>query len=202
MSAWDGPATDDHAIRFAPLTPDLSSDFSELFGPSGACYGCWCTAFRLRPKARQAMDGDAKRDLMLARIANVPPPGLLAFRGPSAIGWMQIGPRTDVPEWNNPRRSSSPLPDAPANDPAVWVISCFFLRSRERGKGLSGPFVQAGIRFARKSGARLIGVSPMDRARPSKSIGLFAGSSTTFVEAGFVEVARTKPGRPPMRLVL
>ena len=189
-------------IRFLPLTAERADDFTDLFGPSGACYGCWCTHFRLRPATRQALDAGAKRDLMLARIASGPPPGLLAYRGDQAIGWMQIGPRADVPEWNNPGRSSSPLPDAPADDPAVWAISCFFFRSRERGKGLSAPFVAAAITYARSSGARLLEASPMDRAKQSKSIGLFVGSTSTFLKAGFTEVARAKPGRPLLRLVL
>ncbi|MFM2354688.1 MAG: hypothetical protein RLZZ528_424 [Pseudomonadota bacterium] len=190
------------ALRFLPLTPDLAGAFTDLFGLSGACYGCWCTYFRLRPATRAALDGDAKRDLMLARIAAGPPPGLLAFRDDQPIGWMQVGPRADVPEWNNPGRSSTPLPDAPAADPAVWAISCFFVRARERGRGLSGPFLRAAIAHARANDARVIEASPMDRAKQSKSIGLFVGSTSTFLKAGFTEVARAKPGRPLVRLLL
>ncbi|MGL4311734.1 MAG: GNAT family N-acetyltransferase [Paracoccaceae bacterium] len=190
------------AIRFLPLTPDLIPAFTDLFGPRGACYGCWCTAFLLRPKQRQAMTEDQRRDVMLDRISAGPPPGILAFRGDEVIGWMQIGPRAGVPEWNNPNRSSSPLPDGPADDPSVWAITCFFFRSRERGKGLSHPMVRAGLAFAREKGARLVEVSPMDRARQSKSIGLFVGSTSVFLKAGFTEMARAKPGRPLMRLAL
>ena len=42
----------------------------------------------------------------------------------------------------------------------------------------------------------------MDRAKQSKSIGLFVGSTTVFEKAGFETVARQKPNRPLMRLVL
>ncbi|MEK1934037.1 MAG: GNAT family N-acetyltransferase, partial [Pararhizobium sp.] len=38
-----------------PLTPDRWDDFATLFGPQGACYGCWCTYFRVSAKERQAM---------------------------------------------------------------------------------------------------------------------------------------------------
>ena len=189
-------------VTFAPLTPDHIADFVALFGPQGACYGCWCTSFRLRPAERQALSGDQKRDVMAARIRSGPPPGLLAFRGTVPIGWMQIGPRADVPEWNNARRATTPLPDGPADDPSVWAISCFFFAGRERGKGLSHNFVQEGIRHARANGARLLEASPMDQVKQSKSIGLFVGSTAVFTRAGFAEVARQKPGRPLMRLVL
>ncbi len=188
------------AVDIHPLTPDRAADFQALFGPQGACYGCWCTAFLLPPKQRHAMSGEARRDLMLERIAAGPPPGLLAYdAGGLAVGWMQIGPRASVPEWNNPRRSSTPLDDAPADDPGVWAITCFFFRNTARGKGLSHQILAEGLKFARSQGARLVEASPMDQAKQSKSIGLFVGSTRVFKAAGFVEVARAKPGRPLMR---
>lgn len=189
-------------LRIRPLTPELIPDFTTLFGPQGACYGCWCTHFRLRPKQRQAMSGDEKREAMLDRIRRGPPPGLLAFRGGQPVGWMQIGPRADVPEWNNPGRVSTPLPDAPAEDPQVWAISCFFFHTKARGQGLSHPMLAAGIDFARRGGARLLEAAPMDRAKQSKSVGLFVGSTSVFLKAGFRQVAAVKPGRPLMRLSL
>ncbi len=189
-------------VRIAPLTPDHIDDFTTLFGPGGACYGCWCTYFRLRPKDRQALSADDKRRVMVERIHAGPPPGLLAFRGDRPIGWMQIGPRADVPEWNNPNRASTPLPDGPADDPAVWAISCFFFAARERGRGLSHRMVAEGIAHARAGGARLLEATPMDHARQAKSIGLYVGSTSVFQKAGFTEVARQKPGRPLMRLIL
>ena len=189
-------------LQFHPLTADRAGDFADLFGPGGACYGCWCTYFRLPPKLRQAMDGDAKRDDMLARIAAGPPPGLLAYDGAQPIGWMQIGPRADIPQWNNPNRSSTPLPDAPADDSGVWAVSCFFFRAKLRGRGLSAALLTAGIAHARASGARLIEASPMDHAKQSKSVGLFVGSTSTFLRAGVAEVACRKEGRPLLQLML
>lgn len=191
-----------NAIVIRPLTPEYRDDFQAVMGPNGACYGCWCTAFLLRPKERQSTTPDQRRDLMLARIEAGPPPGLLLWAEGVPEGWMQIGPRALVPEWNNPRRSSTPLPDAPADDPAVWAITCFFIRSKARGRGLSHALVAAGIDFARASGARLLEASPMDRAKQSKSIGLFVGSTSVFEKAGFATVARQKPNRPLMRLTL
>jgi hypothetical protein len=189
-------------LQIHPLTPDRIPDFVTLFGPSGACYGCWCTSFLLRPKTRHAMSNDERREVMLDRIRRGPPPGLLLYDSADPVGWMQIGPRSDVPEWNNPGRVSSPLPDAPADDPGIWAVSCFFFRSRSRGKGMSHAILAAGIAHARASGARLLEAAPMDRAKQSKSVGLFVGSTSVFVKAGFQTVATVKQGRPLMRLVL
>ncbi len=199
---FDGTGMSGTDIRFNPLTPALWPAFEALFGPSGACYGCWCTYFRMAPKERQAANAPAKRALMKERVMAGPAPGLLAMRDASAIGWMQIGPRHDVREWNKPKRCTAPMEDGPADDPNVWAVSCFFFASRERGKGLSHAMLAAGIAHARANGARMLEASPMDKARQSKSIGLFVGSTSVFVKAGFSTMAVRKEGRPLMRLVL
>jgi hypothetical protein len=138
-------------ISVTPLTPDHWPAFEDLFGKQGACYGCWCTHFRLPPAVRRDNDHQRNKDFIRNRIETGPPPGLLAFEGDRAVGWMQIGPRADVPEWNNSGRASAPLDDGPADDEAVWAISCFFLRTKARGRGLTHLLVAAGIDPARVS---------------------------------------------------
>ncbi|MER9253747.1 GNAT family N-acetyltransferase [Mesorhizobium sp. M0598] len=186
----------------APLVPELWADFEDLFGRQGACYGCWCTHFRLSPAARRASNRERNKDHIKARIEAGPPPGLLAFEGGQAVGWMQIGPRADVPEWNNQGRGSAPVDPADATDPGVSAISCFFIRTKARGRGVSHRLVAGGIEFARQNGARLIEACPIDLSKDSRSIGLFVGSSRVFEKAGFQRLVERKPGRPLVRLVL
>jgi predicted GNAT family acetyltransferase len=190
------------STTIAPVTGGLWPDFEDLFGKQGACYGCWCTHFRLPPAVRRENDRERNKDHIKARIEAGPPPGLLAFEDGKAIGWMQIGPRADVPEWNNAGRGSAPLDAADAHDPDVWAISCFFIRSKARGRGLTHRLIEGGIGFARDSGARLVEACPMDLSKDSRSIGLYVGSSRVFEKAGFERVAERKAGRPLMRLVL
>lgn len=190
------------AIIFRPLDAELWPAFERLFGKQGACYGCWCTHFRLPPAARRAADHAGNKAHIRSRIEAGPPPGLLAFDGEEAVGWMQIGPRADVPEWNNRGRASAPVADAPADDSGVWAISCFFIRSSARGRGLSHALVAAGVEHARASGARLLEACPMTEAKTSRSLGLFVGSKRVFDKAGFAVVTERKTGRPLMRLEL
>ncbi|MBN9217538.1 MAG: GNAT family N-acetyltransferase [Mesorhizobium sp.] len=185
-----------------PLTPDLWPEFEDLFGKQGACYGCWCTHFRLAPAARRESSRERNKDHIKARIEAGPPPGLLAFEDGKAVGWMQIGPRADVPEWNNKGRGSAPIDAADATDPDVWAISCFFVRTKARGRGITHRLVEGGIDFARSNGARLVEACPIDVSRDSRSIGLFVGSSQVFEKAGFERIVERKAGRPLMRLVL
>lgn len=190
------------STTIVPVTPERWPDFEDLFGKQGACYGCWCTHFRLPPAARRENDRERNKDHIRVRIETGPPPGLLAFQDGKAVGWMQVGPRADVPEFNNAGRGSAPMEPADASDPDVWAISCFFLRSKARGKGLTHQLVQGGIEFARENGARFLEACPMDLSRDSRSIGLFVGSTRVFEKAGFQRMVERKAGRPLVRLVL
>ena len=190
------------STTIVPLAPELWPDFEDLFGKQGACYGCWCTHFRLAPAARRESSRERNKDHIKARIEAGPPPGLLALEDGKAVGWMQIGPRADVPEWNNKGRGSAPIDPADASDPAVWAISCFFIRAKARGRGITHRLVEGGIDFARSNGARLVEACPIDLSRDSRSIGLFVGSSGVFEKAGFERLVERKAGRPLMRLVL
>jgi predicted GNAT family acetyltransferase len=189
-------------IRIVPLTPERWPAFEDLFGKQGACYGCWCTHFRLPPAVRRQNDRQRNKDHIRERVDAGPPPGLLLFDGERADGWMQVGPRADVPEWNNRGRVSAPLEDGSVEDPGVWAISCFFIRSSARGRGHTHRLVHGGIDFARANGARLLEACPMTESKDSRSIGLFVGSQRVFEKAGFATLVERKAGRPLMRLEL
>jgi predicted GNAT family acetyltransferase len=189
-------------LRIETLTPALWPAFEELFGPQGACYGCWCTAFRLEPKLRQELSGDERKALMLRRVEEGPAPGLIGFEGDAPVSWVQVGPRPDVPRWNSQRAASRPLAEGDEDDPSIWAVSCFFTASKRRGNGFSHPMLHAAIDFARAGGARVIEACPMNQAKRSKSIGLFVGSTRVFEAAGFRKMAERKEGRPLMRLII
>lgn len=192
----------DGTFEVVPLTAEHWPALEELFGPQGPCYGCWCNHFRMPPKLRQPLLGEGARLLFEERVRKGPPPGVIAFAGDAPVGWLQIGPRAHVPEWNNPRRASTPLPDAPAEDERNWAASCFFVRRGFRGKGVTAALLAGGVDFARRSGARLVEGAAMDNEDKRSSEGLYVGAESVFRRAGFVEVARQKPGRPLLRLVL
>ncbi|WP_025030433.1 GNAT family N-acetyltransferase [Nitratireductor aquibiodomus] len=190
------------SYQVAPLSPELWPAFEDLFGRQGACYGCWCTHFRLPPAVRRENNRERNKDHIKARIEAGPPPGLLLVEGGRADGWMQIGPRGDVPEWNNRGRVSAPVEDGDDRDSTVWAISCFFLRPSARRKGLSHHLVAAGIEYARVEGARFLEACPITHSRDTRSIGLFVGSTRVFERAGFEAVLERKAGRPLMRFIL
>jgi predicted GNAT family acetyltransferase len=188
--------------RVEPLTPDLWPAFERLFGKNGACMGCWCMYWRLPRKEYDAARGDAAKGMMKRRVKAGPPPGVLAFMGEEAVGWLQIGPRADAPQWNTPRRVSAPLEPDDAEDEGVWAATCFFVKPGMRKQGVTDALLEGGIDFARGSGARVIEACPTEATGRMDSVSLYVGHAGVFRRAKFKEIARRKHNRPLMRLAL
>jgi hypothetical protein len=124
-------------IQVAPLTPARWTDLETVFGDGrGACGQCWCMYWRVPRRDFEASIGMRTRQLFRARVEAGPPPGLLAYRDLAPVGWVQVGPRADVPGWNSARRLTAPTAEAPADDPRVWGISCFVTRVGYRRQGI------------------------------------------------------------------
>jgi GNAT superfamily N-acetyltransferase len=191
------------SVRTAPLTPDRWADLETVFGGGrGDCGRCWCMYWRLSRRDFEASLGEEARRLFRARVEAGPPPGLVAYRDDDPIGWVQVGPRADVPGWNGARRLTAPLPDAPAGDPGVWGISCFVTRSGCRRRGIATALLAGAIKWARENSARVLEACPVDTGGNRPPGALYHGIASTFREAGFREVARRRPDRPLMRLEL
>jgi ribosomal protein S18 acetylase RimI-like enzyme len=187
----------------APLTPERWADLEKVFGGGrGDCGRCWCMYWRLPRRDFEAALGNQARELFRARVEAGPPPGLLAYRGGEPVGWVQVGPRADVPQWNGARRLTAPLPDAPAGDPRAWGISCFVTRSGCRRQGIATALLAAAIAWAREGGARVLDACPVDTDGQRPPTALYHGLASTFRAAGFREVARRRPDRPLLRLAL
>ncbi|MCQ1833507.1 GNAT family N-acetyltransferase [Neorhizobium galegae] len=189
-------------LRFEPVTAERWKDFEMLFGAQGAFCHCWCVALRLPHAVRTKMQPQERKEHIRGCITAGPPPGILAYSEGEPVAWVQVGPRHDVPQFNSPRTVSRPLEEAEAADPSVWAVSCFFLTSKLRGKGLSHRLLSGAVEYARLMGARFVDACPIDHVKQSKSVTLCIGSTAIFDAAGFGVVERRKDGRPLMRLEL
>jgi GNAT superfamily N-acetyltransferase len=198
-STADRPAS----IQTAPLTPERWSDLEEVFGGGrGDCGRCWCMYWRLPRPEFEASLGDKTRRLFRARVETGPPPGLVAYRDGDPVGWVQVCPRADVPQWNGARRLTAPTADAPADDPRVWGISCFVTKAGCRRQGVASALLAGATIWARQNGARVLDACPVDAPGHRPPAALYHGIARVFREAGFREVARRRPDRPLMRLAL
>lgn len=184
-------------LRIRPVTPDRWGDVETLFGPRGACAGCWCMWWR-RPHAEfQRGKGAGNKRALKALVVAGKPPGLLAYVGKEPVAWCSLGPRDEFVRLST-SRVLKPVDEAP-----VWSIVCFFVHRRWRRKGITVALLDAAAAYARKRGARqLEGYPVAPRAGKVPDVFAWTGLPGAFTKAGFQEVARRSPTRPIMRLSL
>ena len=177
-------------LKIRPLTPDLWSALTDLFGENGACNGCWCMYWRIGSAYRKRIHSDNKAAFREV-VKLGPPPGLLAFNDDLPVGWCQLTPRDSLPWLDRTWRLKR------ADDVPVWSISCFYVRKGYRRKGITAALIAAAIHTAKSVGAPALEAYPLDaRLTPSAS---GTGYVSTFVRAGFRIAYRRTPPRPIMR---
>ena len=189
-------------LDIRPLTPDRLPDLALLFEQGGDPKWCWCAYFRIRGfdfskggKARHRAAMEAATD-ETAREGRAP--GLVAYDGDEAVGWISIGPREDY------ERLAHSTVLKPLDDKPVWSIVCFVVGRSSRRAGVAKTLLDAGIDYARDQGATVleaypVEVAPGERARPSD---LYRGTLSMFERAGFKVVERRPtPGGAPRPIV-
>ena len=179
---------------FQPLTRERWVDFETLFGPRGACGGCWCMLWRLKRAEFDRQKGDGNKRAMHALVAAGETPGILAYHDGQPIGWCAVARRADYPALER-SRVLKPIDDQP-----VWSISCLFVAKGWRGKGVSVALLKAAVEHVRKQGGKVVEGYPVE-PRKTRMPDVFAwtGVPAAFRRAGFVEVARGSATRPIMR---
>jgi GNAT superfamily N-acetyltransferase len=181
-------------IECHPLTPERWKDFETLFGPKGACAGCWCMWWRLKQSTWKENQGDGNRRAMQALIRKGTSPGILAYVGDTPVGWCAIAPREEYPRLAGSRIL------APIDDRSVWSVTCFFIKRDYRRHGITARLLEAAVRHARASGARIVeGYPVIPKSENAPAVFAYTGILSAFEKAGFREVARRSAGRPIMR---
>lgn len=181
------------ALRIVPVTPARWPDVVTLFGPRGACAGCWCMWAR-RPAAEyRAGLGDGNRRALRRRIEAGPPPGVLAYDGTTPVGWAAVAPRSEY------ARLAGSRVLAPVDSKLVWSVPCFFVAKTHRRRGLTVRLLRAACALAASRGARIVEGYPLDLSKPMAAAFAWTGLAPTFRAAGFREVLRRSPTRPIFR---
>jgi GNAT superfamily N-acetyltransferase len=184
----------DKQLIVLPLTVERWDDFEKLFGPRGACGGCWCMFWRLSRAQFEAQKGAGNRRAMHDLVESEVTPGLLGYLGHQPAGWISLAPRPEFPVMGRSRVLK------PVDDQPVWSVVCFFIAKAFRRSGLALQLLQAGVDFAYEHGAQIVEGYPKDAGTgqlPDPFI--FTGRASTFIKAGFIEVARRSPTRPIFR---
>jgi GNAT superfamily N-acetyltransferase len=191
------------AVDVAPATPARWADVEVVFGTRGDASRCWCQWFYADSQVAAGARAEANREALREQVRQGPPPGVLAYRGGEPVGWCAVSPR---PTYTRLPRSEAlrGTPEDELADPAVWSVTCFVVRVGHRRGGVAAALLDGAVGLARESGARVVEAYPVDVAAKARtsSAELYHGPLSTFLAAGFREVARPRPTRPVVRLEL
>ncbi len=181
-------------VSFKALTTQTWRDFEILFGPKGACGGCWCMNWRFFSSDFEKRKGDENKLAMHDLVEKNEVIGLMAYMGNSPAGWCAVAPREKYVRLQKSRVLR------PVDGQTVWCISCFFIAKPYRRKGLSLKLLKATMAYAKKEGAKIIEAFPIEPTG-DKMPDVFAwtGILSTFLAAGFREVKRHSHSRPIVR---
>lgn len=164
------------------LAPDLWPALEALFGPRGACGGCWCMHWRLQKGERweDIKGGPAKRR-MKALVNSGRAQGAIAFAGKEPIGWIAYGPRRDFPRLDRARTLACDDADR------VWSLPCFFIKAGWRDRGVATALLAHALRALGKAGAEIAEGYPVNLKPGQRLPNAFAwtGTRALFARAGF-----------------
>ncbi|MDQ2934005.1 MAG: GNAT family N-acetyltransferase [Chloroflexota bacterium] len=190
-------------LKIHPLTPRRMADLAKLFGQGGDPKWCWCAFNRVRGMTWANSTLESNRQVLADAVRTTArehrAPGLVAYRGSEAVGWVSLGPREDYD------RIQHSVVLAPLDDKPVWSIICFVVGKSARGQGVARALLDAAIAYARQHGATLLEAYPAETdGKRIPSASAYRGTVSMFERAGFEVVARrqfnkTTPVRPIVR---
>lgn len=183
-------------LSFRPLKRNLWTDFEELFGPNGACAGCWCMFWKLRGKAYEEARGYETRQMHKSIVDSGVVTGLLAYLHGEVVGWIAVEPREAYPKLAHSRALK------PVDDQPVWSVTCFFVTKKSRRNGITVELLKAAVEYVRQQGGRIVEGYPVEAQKDMPAPSIYTGTASAFRQAGFTEVARYSPARPIFRFLI
>src|SRR5580765_1518421 len=184
------------SIEFHPATAARWRDVEKLFGPRGACAGCWCMWARLPRAVYHAGLGARNKRAFKRIVGSGDEPGIIAYVGGEPAGWCGLGPRAQYKRLENSKIL------APVDDRPAWSVVCFFVARPFRRQGLSLRLLREAVKHAAARGATVVEGYPTDTHTKAADAFVWTGLASAFERAGFREVARRSRTRPIMRRVV
>jgi GNAT superfamily N-acetyltransferase len=180
--------------QFHPLTLERWPDLERLFGSRGACAGCWCMWWRQTSKEFESCKGETNCGLLRQLTAGGEPPGILAFDGPTPVGWCSVAPREKFPRLERSRTMKR------IDDKPVWSLVCLFVDKRYRKQGISVELARAAVDWAAGRGAKIVEAYPsVPGSGRTADVFIYTGLPQIFERAGFQVAARPTGKRWIMR---
>lgn len=163
------------------LNMETWSDFEVLAEKhNGVWGGCWCTWFH---QSEQCVRGDAETNKALKkRLVEVGKThAALVYDQDKVIAWCQYGTPEELPAIYHKKQVEA----LPMQKPD-WRITCIFVDSQYRKKGVAKQALLGALNLIKKHGGGIIESYPQDtKEKKISSSFLYNGTVTLFNECGF-----------------
>jgi GNAT superfamily N-acetyltransferase len=187
-------------MRIVPANEARWEDIQAVFGTRGPAARCQCQRYKLRPReAFRKFPAEEREFRLRAQTDSEPTTGLVAYLDGEPVGWCAVEPRCAYEGLIRNNRVPWAGRDEDKADDSVWAVTCVFIRTGFRKRGISHELVRAAVGHARSGGARALEGYPM----VSKDViieELHVGTEGAFAAAGFTEVSRPTKRRIVMRI--
>jgi GNAT superfamily N-acetyltransferase len=180
-------------IRFRPLTRETLDDLAAFLDGHGKFAYCSCMRWRMRSSEYQESTKGGRGERLKQMVNAGIPVGILAYSGNRPIGWCSIAPRESYEALE--RYKALPRIDSAA----VWSVVCFFVDRDFRRKRVTLGLLQAGLKYARSRGVRIVEGYPVE---PGSHLYTYMGSPAIFHKAGFQDVTPKGQKRKVVRCSL
>lgn len=184
-------------LTTALLTTETWDDFARLVeAHRGVWGGCWCMGFHPEAFSRAREPGgnrQAKRELVEAgRVQQV-----LVMDGDECVGWVQLGPVSEVASIKNRAAYDADLVTLPD-----WRIGCVFTASRRRGQGVARTGLAGALEVIARAGGGTVEAYPEQTVErtPQRGAYLHTGPEELFAGFGFTRDRRIAKWRWVVRL--
>ena len=176
----------DTALRARPLEESTWPDFAALVERhNGVWGGCWCMSFHPEAADRTRTAAQNRADKQ-RRVREGRTHAALVFDGSTCVGWCQFGPTGELPRIKHRRAYEEGLTALPD-----WRITCFFVDSRHRRRGVTSAALAGAIEEFARLGGGTVESYPEDVAgRRTSGSFLYNATLSLFERHGFARVRR------------
>jgi GNAT superfamily N-acetyltransferase len=177
------------SLRVEEATPASWPDIERLFGPKGACAGCWCMFWR-EEKGERVRGPEARRRFR-ALVASGEARGVLAYDDAGEpVGWAALGKKSGFA-----RLARSPSLRT-GDDPVA--LPCFFVKPGQRGKGVATALLEGALDAVRRDGGGTLEAYPVQGEKLANAFA-WTGVRPMFERAGFRLAGEERKGKVRMR---
>lgn len=176
----------DHQWQVHPVTPERFEDLVQVLNPTRREKHCWCLSHRLTAAQERELGQGSREQAMRRLCERRNPPGVVAYRDGTPVGWCSISPRAE-----NTKLANSKL-IRPVDEVEVWSIICLVVRSGFRRQGVVGQLIEGAVGYAFSRGAPAVEAYPVDPQGRMDTTMAFVGTRSMFEAAGFECIGTTK----------